>query len=127
MSTTNDLAPPVRITYSNAQEEENTLDFDLLVMACDPSALFGNVFQRTTPLERKIHTALKRFTFHTSLWDVDRSPNDKHVVRFAPDILDEMGGDGEWCICSKEGDSGPVIMYLADSTGLLRGVWLSSE
>eukprot|EP00752_Nemacystus_decipiens_P007922 g7077.t1 len=85
--------PPVRITYTNGEEGTKTQDFDLLVVACDPSALFGKVFQRMTPLESKVQDALTRFTFHTSLWSVDRPSDEKYAVRFNPTLLNEMGGD----------------------------------
>lgn len=85
----------VRITYSEEDGIEQTKDFDLLVVACDPSSLSG-VFDGRTDLEERVEKALRRFTLATSLWDVRRGPGDENTYteRVSPDRLSAADGGG---------------------------------
>ena len=87
----------IRITYSDEDGTVKTNTFDLLVVACDPSAL-SDVFDGRTPLEERVETALERFTLGTSLWDVVRKKDEgnKYTIRMSPDNLSAGDGHGEF-------------------------------
>ena len=87
----------IRITYSDEDGTVKTNTFDLLVVACDPSAL-SDVFDGRTPLEERVETALERFTLGTSLWDVVRKKGEgnKYTIRMSPDNLSAGDGHGEF-------------------------------
>ena len=87
----------IRITYSDEDGTVKTNTFDLLVVACDPSAL-SHVFDGRTPLEERVETALERYTLGTSLWDVVRKKGEgnKYTIRMSPDNLSAGDGHGEF-------------------------------
>lgn len=84
----------VSITY----EENGTIEtrnFDLLVVACNPTAL-ANVFDGRTDLEERVEAAIQTYTMGTSLWDVRRmrGEGNTYSVRISPDQLSASDGQG---------------------------------
>lgn len=85
----------VRITY----EENGTIEtknFDLLVVACNPTYLAG-VFEGRTDVEERVGAAIETYTLGTSLWDVRRmrGEGNTYSVRVSPDQLSASDGQGQ--------------------------------
>lgn len=91
----NNTARDVRITYLSEEDGVTTTqDFDLLVIACDPSSV-SEVLDGRTDLEVEVEAALQRYSMGTSLWEAERNELDSSFsVRFLPEKLNAADGQG---------------------------------
>lgn len=91
----NTAARDVRITYFPEEDGvATTQDFDLLVIACDPSSV-SDILDGRTDLEVKVEAALQRYSMGTSLWEAERDELDSSFsVRFLPEKLNAADGQG---------------------------------
>ena len=80
----------VDITFSAAGNPAVTKSFDLLVVACDPTALAPHT--TFTQAETDVFSKFKRYAFHTTLATIKRTAEPEYGVVFSPGDNEAMAG-----------------------------------